>query len=438
MESPVLPYAGNLWELIHDMAEDPLKVARNHGDLARFQLDQRTVVLVSRPEWVGEILVTSSRFFIKSWHLERIRRLLGKGVLTSEGDFHMQQRRQVQQAFHGSRMENYCEAMIEQALVMREGWKDGQEIDVDREMHRLTLQIVGKTLFDADVGDSQARDVHEAVVEALRIFPWMAAPLGDFFDALPFGPARRFLRAKAKLDAILYEVIHSRRQSTADRGDLLSILLTTDGADGVKMSDEQLRDELMTIFTAGHETTANALSWTWLLLSRNPEVEERLHEELDRVLGGRVPRPSDVDALDYTRCVLAESMRIYPPVFLMGRQNVETYRIGEYEFAPGTGFFVSPYVSHRDPRYFPDPERFDPERFRPEVSEARPKFCYYPFGAGSRMCLGERFAWSEGILLLATLAQRFRLRLRPNFKVRHRASVVLCPRGELPMTTLRR
>ena len=431
-----LPFAGSLIDFFRDMPELSLRVARNHGDLATFRLGSRRVVLVSRPEWIGDILVTHSRNFVKSRGLQRAKKLLGEGLLTSEGAFHLRQRRLSQHAFHRSRMEHYSQIMIDCARSTRDRWMAAPagEMDVVREMNRLTLEIVGKTLFDADVAD-QAEEVRGALSDVLEVFPLMVTPFGELFDRLPFGPAQRFLKARAKLDAVLYKVIEDRRESTGDRGDLLSMLLTAtdDETDGSRMSDEQLRDELMTIFLAGHETTANALSWTWLLLSRNPEVERKLHQELDEALEGRDPRPADVDRLPYTRCVFAESMRIYPPAFILGRQNLETYRIGEYQFPPGTAFFMCPYVSHRDPRYFPDPERFDPERFRPAAIEQRPKFCYYPFGGGNRVCLGERFAWSEGILLLATLAQRFRLKLRPGFEVKHRASMVLRPRGVLPM-----
>jgi cytochrome P450 len=431
-----LPVVGNLLDFMKDMASFPLTLAREHGDLVQFSLGRRKVVLVSRPDWIADILVTHARKFIKSRGLQRAKLLLGNGLLTSEGSDHLRQRRLVQQAFLRSRMDHYCQQMIDSTEAFWPTAPEG-EIDVTREMNRLTLEIVGKTLFDADVA-SQAQEVRAALSSVLSVFPWVMMPFGELLDRLPVGPAREFREARRVLDAILFKLIDDRRQHPSDRGDLLSMLLmATDEADGGGMSNQQLRDELMTIFLAGHETTANAMSWTWWLLARHPEVEARLHRELDDVLGQRALTPADVDRLPYTRRVLSESMRLQPPAFLLGRQCTEPYRIGEYGFPAKSGFFMSPYVSHRDPRYFPDPERFDPDRFLPEVAELRPKFSYYPFGGGNRVCVGERFAWSEGILLLASLARRWRFELRPGFKMQHRASMVLRPL-QLPMRILPR
>ena len=301
---------------------------------------------------------------------------------------------------------------------------------------RLTLAVVGKTLFDADV-ESDADEVGEALTEVLELFGYLMLPFSELLEKLPLPPRRRFERARARLDAVIYRIIEERRRSGADRGDLLSMLLFAVDEEGDRsgMTNEQLRNEVMTLFLAGHETTANALTWAWVLLAQNTEAESALHEELDSVLeGGRPPTVEDLSALRYTEMVVAETMRLYPPAYAIGRLSLEDQEVGGYLIPRGSLVLVSQYVMHRDPRFFPDPERFDPLRFAPEAKSERPQFSYFPFGGGPRRCIGEGFAWTEATLMLATIARRWRLRLAHDGRVEPQPRITLRPKGEVRMT----
>jgi cytochrome P450 len=318
-------------------------------------------------------------------------------------------------------------------------WRDGDTLDMSAEMMQLTLGIVGKTLFDADVV-SDAQEVGEAMTVVMDLFNTITIPFFELLQKLPLPQLRRFDTARAKLDAIIYRLIEQRRLAGEDRGDLLSMLLLAQDTevDGGAMTDEQLRDELMTIFLAGHETTANALTWTWYLLSQNPEAEACLHEEIDRVLAGRLPDFDDVGKLKYTEMVLAESMRLYPPAWALGRLAMQEFEIGGYVVPRKSLVLMSQYVMHRDARYFVEPLKFNPARWTPEARESRPQFSYFPFGGGPRRCIGEGFAWMEGILLIATIARHWQMRLVPNHPVVLKPVITLRPKHGMRMTVTRR
>jgi cytochrome P450 len=414
-------------------------LAAQYGDISYFRLGPQEAFFLNHPDYVKDVLVTNHQRFHKGLALQRAKRLLGEGLLTSEDDFHRRQKRLAQPAFHRARVASYASVMTDYASQIRAHWQDGDTIDMSEEMMRLPLGIVGKTLFDADVV-SDAREVGEAMTVVMDLFNTITIPFFELLQKLPLPQLRRFDTAKVKLDAIIFRLIDERRRSAEDRGDLLSMLLLaqdTEG-DGTAMTDEQLRDELMTIFLAGHETTANALTWTWYLLSQNPAAEVRLHEEIDRVLCGRLPEFDDVAQLKYTEMVLAESMRLYPPAWALGRMAMEDFEIGGYLVPKKSLVLMSQYVMHRDPRYFKDPLRFDPERWTPQARESRPQFSYFPFGGGPRRCIGEGFAWMEGILLLATLAQQWRMRLVPNHPVALKPVITLRPKHGMRMTLIRR
>jgi cytochrome P450 len=408
-------------------------LARDYGDAAHFRIGRIHFYFFSHPELVREVLVTRNSSFIKGLALQRTKIVLGEGLLTSEGELHKRQRRLAQPAFHRQRIHHYGEQMVEKAVQARERWRDGEEVDVAHEMMRLTLAVVAKTLFDADV-DDEADEIGAALTELMLMFPLLIHPLSTLIVRLPFLPqVRRFRRAMARLDKTIYAIIDERRRGGVDRGDLLSMLmLATDvEADGGTMSDLQLRDESMTIFLAGHETTANALAWTWYLLARNPAVECELHRELDEVLAGRTPTPDDYPRLPYTEMVLAESMRLFPPAWAIGRFAEERVTIGEWAVPKGALVLVSQWVTHRDPRFWPDPEKFDPLRFTSDAKAQRPKMAYFPFGGGGRVCIGESFAWMEGVLLLATIAQRWRFERGPD--VDPAAFITLRPKAGMRM-----
>ena len=413
-------------------------LARTYGDISSYRMAGEQLFLVNEPRLIRDILVTHNRNFTKSRGLERSKRLLGQGLLTSEGAMHLRQRRLMQPAFHRDRIAGYGDLMAGYAERMRRSWTDGAALDLSREMNRLTLSIVGKTLFDVDV-ESQAAAVGEALTAVMESFWLMMLPLAEVLERLPVPKLRRARIARARLDAIIYRMIADRRASGRDHGDLLSMLLAAqDEDDGGVMTDQQVRDEAMTIFLAGHETTANALMWTWYLLSGAPEAEATLHAEVDRVLRGRLPTMADLASLPYVERVVTEAMRLYPPAWIIGRRAIEDYPLGDY-VAPARSILVmSPYIMQRDPRFYADPERFNPDRWTPEFRAALPRFAYFPFGGGPRQCIGESFAWMELILLVATISQQWRLRLVPGHPVVPQPLITLRAKHGMWMTVEKR
>jgi cytochrome P450 len=389
-------------------------LAREYGDLVPLRLTPFRAVFVNHPDLIEDVLVTRNRSFVKSLALRRARVLVGNGLIVSEGDFWLRQRRLMQPAFHRERMAGYGQVMVAYAQQHVADWQSGEVKDIQQEMMQLTLQIVGKTLFDADMtGD--AREVGAAFATALESLQarisgmWMLLP-----DSVPTPTMLRLRHAMRRLDELVYRIIGERRANDQDRGDLLSLLLQArDTEDGSGMSDRQLRDEVMTLVLAGHETTALALTWTWCLLAEHPQVEARLHAELDSELQGRAPQVADVARLPFTNAVIAEVLRLYPPVWATGREAIEDTRIGDMAVRRGTVVLLSPWATHRDARFFPEPDAFRPERWLDGLATRLPRFAYFPFGGGPRQCIGNTFALVEGALLLATIAQRCRLALVP-------------------------
>lgn len=398
------------------MRRNPLAVMQRMAalgsDVARIQMGPRRLYLLLHPDLAQALLTTRQDAFIKGRALRLTKFLLGEGLLTSEGAFHRQQRKLVLPAFHHSRLVAYGEEMVAAATRYADGLQPGQTLALDRDMMRLTLEIVARTLFDAEVG-SEADEIGQALSDAITMFARTSNPLAEVLNRIPIPSTLRMRRARRRLDATIYRVIGEHRQRREDRGDLLSMLLAAQDEDtGRSMTDAQVRDEVMTLFLAGHETTAVALTWTWVLLARHPGVEARLHAELDDVLGGRRPTFADLPDLAYTRQVLSEVMRLYPPAWAFSREVVaDSVDLCGYTFPRRATLIVCQYLLHRDARWWPDPERFDPDRFAPDRRTARPKCAYLPFSMGVRGCIGEQFAWAEGLLVLATLAQRWRLRL---------------------------
>jgi cytochrome P450 len=416
------------------------RITREYGDIVYFKLGPQDVYFLNHPDFIKDVLVTHHQSFIKGRALQRSKRLLGEGLLTSEGQFHRRQRRLAQPAFHRQRIASYASVMTDYGVRAMERWHDGETLDISQEMMRLTLGIVGKTLFDADV-EAEAQEIGAALTVVMDLFDALMMPFSELLEKLPLPQNKRFQKARARLDATIYRIINERRKSGEDHGDLLSMLLLAqdeEDQNGGGMTDEQVRDEAMTIFLAGHETTSNALTWTWYLLSQHADVEAKLHEELDQLLEGRLPTMDDVARLKYTEMVLTEAMRLYPPAWAVGRLATKDHEIGGYVVPDGSLVLLSQYAMHHDARFFPEPERFDPQRWTTDAREARPQFSYFPFGGGPRRCIGEGFAWMEGILLIATLAQKWRMRLVPDQRVEVRPVITLRPKHGIRMTVSHR
>ncbi len=385
-------------------------VAKRYGSVSSWRLPRGRMWFFDDPASIEGLLTAGGYDVVKGRGLRRMRRLLGEGLLTSDEPLHLSQRRLVQPAFHRERIAGYAATMIAATADTANRLRAGETVAVGALMNRLALRIAAATLFSADV-DDDADTIGGAVTEAMEIFPASLSAFGELLDAIPFHPAtRRFTRARAQLDAVIYRLIEQRRREAADRGDLLSILLSSRDEDGRPMPDALVRDEALTLLLAGHETTANAMTWAWDMLARTPAAEARLHAELDAVLGERDPVPDDVPRLRFTRDVVAEVLRLRPPAWILGRRVLRPIRLGAWELPAGSIAIAAQIVTHRNPAYWREPEAFRPERWSNGETDALPRGAYFPFGGGNRVCIGEGFAWTEAVLILATLARRFRFR----------------------------
>jgi cytochrome P450 len=420
------------------------EIAETCGDVARlrFPVKPYTAHLVRHPDHLRRIFIDEARNYGKKTRgYDRLRDLLGAGLVTSEGDFWKRQRRIANPAFHRARIAQFAETMVRCGTEMVDGWRSriesGEGFDVAAEMMRATLRIIGLTMLSTDV-DERASSIREAVDTLLHITIHRIQSLLLWPPWLPTPENRRFDAAKATLDAVVHAMIARRRRSGEPGDDLLGMLMAArDPETGDSMSDAQLRDEVMTVFLAGHETTANALTWTLYFLSLHPEVATTLRREVRSVCGERPPRVDDLERLTYTERVVKEAMRLRPPVWVLTRSVLEDDVLGGYRIPKGTWVFASPYLTHRDARFWPNPEGFDPDRFSPEQEARRPKHAYWPFLMGPRMCIGEAFAMLEARLVLAVLMQRVRLDLVPGRFVDPDPVVTLRPKGGLWMTARR-
>jgi cytochrome P450 len=432
-------FLGSLPDFRRDMLGFFARCAWKYGDCVAFRLGWKPCLFINHPDLIEQVLVTDHRRFTKrTFALRLLVPMLGNGLLTSEGDFWLRQRRLAQPAFHPSRIAAYSNIMVSHTERLLARWRDGETRDVHAEMMSLALGIVAKTLFDAEVGED-VRVVGEALD---RMMAYFSSRFEGFFPMPPSFPTPanlRLRRAVWRLNEIVYRIIQERRTSGADRGDLLSMLLhAQDEGDGSQMTDQQLRDEFVTLFLAGHETTANALSWTWYLLAQHPEVEAKLAAELHAVLGGRSPTLADLPRLAYTERVVLESMRLFPPVWGFGREALEEVELGGYRIAPGTTVMMLQWTMHRHPRYFDNPDAFEPDRWADGLAKRLPKYAYFPFGGGPRICIGNSFAMMEAVLVLATLAQQFRFTLVPGQRVIPWPSITLRPKGGIRTVLARR
>jgi cytochrome P450 len=440
-----------LRQFIHDPINTLSTIARKYGDISYFKLGSERVYLINNPDYIEKVLIYDEHNFKKGKRLQTAKAILGEGLVTSEGEFHNHQRRLIQPIFHPKQIMIYSNIMIEYAVRMCNRWKGGTIVDISEEMMRLTLGIICKSVLNYDV-ESEAQEVGKALTTVRNYSKRLQSPIGHVLNKIPILPApKRAREARKKLDSLVYGLITDRRQheeSDNNRryNDLLSRLMQaqesntadhvshngvsststspTSGFDG-KMSDKQVRDEVMTIFIAGHETTSNALTWTFYLLSQYPNVEIKLHDEIELVLENRIPAADDIPKLRYTEMVLRESMRLYPPVWTMGRHVENDYSVGEYTIPAGSSILMSQYVMHHDPKYYEKPEEFNPDRWTDDFKTHLPRFSYFPFGGGMRGCIGEPFAWMEGVLIIATVAQEWSMRLVPSQRIKLDPAITL-------------
>jgi cytochrome P450 len=434
------PLFGNLLEFYRDPLDFLLRVASDYGDVVHFKLGPYDSFLINNPEHIKDVLVTNYLSFAKSRGLDRAKILMGEGlVTTNDPEFHRRQRRLIQPAFHRNRVTQYGAEMVECAMRISDGWEDGQTINLTKEVHNITLLIIARSLFGTDL-EAETGKIGEAVTTAMEMWPRLALPFSELLDKLPIPSNVRLKRASDYLNKIIYGIINKRRAQRGESSDLISMLLHAkdEEGDGGDMTDQQVRDEVMTLFLAGHETIATALIWTFYLITQNPEVEERLKAELEVVLGGKVPSINDLERLKYTRMVFAEAMRIYPPVWTLARRSIKDYRIDSYVIPANSLIFLSQYVTHRDPRFFNDPLRFIPDRWTPEEEAKRPRFSYYPFGGGPRQCIGDHFAWIEGVLVTATIAQRWELHFLDEHPIKFLPLVTLRSKYDMRMILKKR
>jgi cytochrome P450 len=433
--TPKGPKGKLLFGHLEEFQKSPLrflmKIANEYGDIAQFRLGPfQKVNLISSPEMIKEILVTQQKSFIKSQDMVRLKSVVGEGLLTSEKDFHMKQRRLIQPAFKRTHIASYGQDMIDITVNYIKKWGGRKEIQSSQDMMNITLGIISKTMFSMDfqegsdiIGEPLERVMKLAIKRMRAILP---VPLW-----VPTKKNLEYKKAVQALDRIIYSFIQKRRSSSQQHNDLLGILMEArSDEDGEGMDDKQLRDELLTIFLAGHETTANALCWTLYLLSQHPEVEKKLQEEIDRVAQGKPIKPSHFKDLSYTQNVIWESMRLFPPAYVIGRQVVEDVNIGGYRLKKGEMVLISQYVMHRDPRYFEEPDLFYPERFENDFQKTLPPYTYFPFGGGPRVCIGNHFALMEAVLVLACIAQQYNLKLAPDHQeIKPQPLITLRPKG---------
>ena len=406
------PIMGVMREFNRDSLGFIERAQRDYGDVVWMRFLYVPALFLYHPNEIEYVLSINSKNFRKAMSLRSnfFQRLVGNGLLTSEGEQWKRQRRLSSPAFHRHRISAYADTMVDYTRRLTSNWQPGETRDMHREMMRLTLEIVVRCLFSADVSND-VDHVGDTLKELVKPFAAQATLKWIVNNRLPTPEHLRFHRFAKRIDDVVYRIIAERRASGKDEGDLLSMLLAARDEDGSQMSDQQLRDEVMTLFLAGHETTALTLSWSWYLLGKHPDAEKKFHDELDEVLGGRPPAMADLPKLKFTEQIAKEAMRLYPPAYGLGREAISDCEIGGYQVPAGTQVFVFQWVTQRDARFFDRPDDFVPDRWTSDFEESLPKYAYFPFGGGPRACIGASFAMMEMILVLATIGQKFRLEL---------------------------
>jgi len=427
-----LPLLGNTVQFARDRLGFVTRTAREYGDVVTLDLGGETVYHVHHPDYVRHVLVENNENYVKGRFFQHQFDFLGSGLLTSEGERWRRQRHLLEPAFGPDRIEEYASMMTAYTERMLDSWADGRTRDVHEEMMRLTLEIVAKALFDVDIRE-KADEVGTALDAVMAHFRRATALPVSVPEWVPTPDNVGYLRALSALDAIVDEIIREHRESDEDAGDVVSVLLRTEDETGERLSDEAIRDQVLTLLLAGHETTAQTLTFTWHLLARHPQVEARLLEEFRAVLGGRPPRMADVTELSHTERVVKESLRLYPPVYGVVRETIAADQIGGYRIPPGTGVGMFQWVVHRDPRFYEDPNAFVPERWTKGFQANRHPLAYFPFGGGPRRCIGERFALLEAQIVLATVAQQYHLELVSNPRLQLAPAITLRPKHGVEM-----
>lgn len=411
-------------------------LTEEYGDIAHYKIGWNHIVFLNHPDYIREVLVVQNDNFIKERTVRRSKMLLGQGMITAEGAQHRTQRQVAQPAFHRQRIPEYASMMVQEAAHLRDRWRPGEQRDIAIDMMHLTLNVVSQTLFATDLRGEPGDEVGElasAINRIMGLYNFLVMlPAAEWLVHMRPPGLAAFVRARKRIDAVVYRMIQAHRKRSDHGGSLLDLMLAA-SPDQSAASEQSLRDQVITIFLAGYETVANALSWTWYLLSQNPECERRFHAEIDRELQGRLPTYDDIPRLRYVEMVLAESLRLYPPAWAMGRYALADFQLGDFFLPAKTTVLMSQFITHRDARFFPDPLRFNPERFSPESKARRTRLTYFPFGAGVRQCIGESFAWMEGVLLLATIAQKWKLKLVPGHRVEPEPLITLRPKYGMRM-----
>jgi cytochrome P450 len=448
LEFPPGPKSMIPGKTLRQFARDPIntltKIAEEYGEISHFKLGRQHVYLINNPDYIEKILIYDHSNFKKGPRLQTAKRIIGEGLVTSEGEFHKKQRKLIQPLFLPKRISSYGAIMTDRALRMIQQWKDGSIINIHAELMKVTLSIICKSVMNYEMESKQAKDFAKAFSISKKYSSRLQHPIGHVLDHVPILPkVAQASHARKTLDSIVYGLISERRKerekgNDTSANDLLSKLIQVQDEDGSVMSDKQLRDEVITILIAGHETTSNALTWTYYLLSQNPQVEKKVFEEIDSVLGGNgeeysKPSFADLPKLKYIENVFREAMRVYPPVWSMGRFVEDDYSLGGYTIPKGSSLLFSQYVMHHNSKYYNKPESFDPDRWTEEFKMHLPRFSYFPFGGGIRGCIGEPFAWQEGILLIATISSYWSMRLAPNEQVKLEPGITLNPKNGIKM-----
>jgi cytochrome P450 len=440
-----LPVVGTSFMASRDSTQTLLRWARAYGDIVYYRFFDFHFYILFHPQHVEQVLLGKTCNFVKGITSRANPELFGNGLLTSDGDFWRRQRRLSNPAFHRESLVRYAEITVEEATRLMDAWRNREKRNIHNDMMNVTLRIVLRSLFGSELGESMR--VIEPALDTIMVSSSGFHSIA-FYLGIPTPMRKRHFLAVQKLNEVVYGLIARGREKlkTSDGGagnadrqaqpgatggakDLLTLLLTARDYDGNSMSDQQLRDEVITLLLAGHETTALNLSWTWYLLAQYPQVEEKLHAELEAVLGGRPPSAADLPKLQYTDRVIRETLRLYPPAWRIFRRTEEPFEVGDYVLPAGSNIVLSQWVTQRDPRWFSEPERFHPDRWGEEAAAKLPRFAYFPFGGGPRVCIGAGFAMMEATLLLAAIAQRYRVRLAPNQRIEPLASITLRPKN---------